>query len=163
MQCFNKFAKLYFKFEKRFRWKKVCIQGYFPSTQAEKIYFPFIWLNSNIQPKKKNFWNLQKYLSYLGKCIFKYKLINQEGVIISYLGEFPGGIFVTTTHVGAHFSVYFHILFTSHILQSPQIIILKALCQFIVLLLSSFCIFFFHFQTSMPMNLFLKDTCKCGK
>ena len=25
MQCFNKFAKLYFKFKKRFRWKKVCI------------------------------------------------------------------------------------------------------------------------------------------
>ena len=47
---------------------------------------------------------------------------------------------------GVNFSFYFHILFTSCFLQSPQIIILKGVCWFIVLLLSSFCIFFHFFR-----------------
>ena len=39
------------------------------------------------------------------KAIFA--VINQEGVIISDLGESPGGIFAATAHFGARFSCYF--------------------------------------------------------
>ena len=57
------------------------------------------------------------------KAIFA--VINQEGVIISDLGESPGGIFAATAHFGARFSCYFHILFTSRTLQNSQV---EALC-----------------------------------
>ena len=37
--------------------------------------------------------------------------MNQEGVIISYLSDSPGGIFAATAHLEARFSCYLHIFF----------------------------------------------------
>ena len=47
--------------------------------------------------------------------------MNQEGVIISDLGTFPGGIFVATAHVGARILCYFNILFTSRTSQNSHV------------------------------------------
>ena len=47
-------------------------------------------------------------------------LINQEGVIISDMGESPGGIFAVTAHVWTRCSCYFHILFTSRTLKNSH-------------------------------------------
>ena len=52
-------------------------------------------------------------------------LINQEGVIISVMGESPGGIFAVTTHVWTRCSCHFHILFTSRTLKNSH---REALC-----------------------------------
>ena len=52
-------------------------------------------------------------------------LINQEGVIISDMGESPGGIFAVTAHVWTRCSCYFHILFTSRTLKNSH---REALC-----------------------------------
>ena len=39
--------------------------------------------------------------------------MNQEGLIISYLSDSPGGIFTATAHLEVLFSCYLHIFFTS--------------------------------------------------
>ena len=54
------------------------------------------------------------------KRIFKEKLINQEGVIISDQGRSPGGIFAATALNGARF-----FLFTLRTLQNSLV---EALC-----------------------------------
>ena len=90
----------------------------------------------------------------------------KEVVIISDLRESSGGRFAATAHVEARFSCYFHILFTSRPLQNSHVKafcfrkifshgkiksgrkplvkknLSKAVCQFVVLLHSTFCIFF---------------------
>ena len=58
------------------------------------------------------------------KRIFKEKLINQEGVIISDQGRSPGGIFAATALNGARF--FFPIFFTLRTLQNSLV---EALCS----------------------------------
>ena len=49
---------------------------------------------------------------------FQIKLTNQEDVIISDLGKFPGGFSWQPLNLGARFSCYFHILYASRSLQN---------------------------------------------
>ena len=52
---------------------------------------------------------------------FQIKLTNQEDVIISDLGKFPGGFSWQPLNLGARFSCYFHILYASRSLQNSYV------------------------------------------
>ena len=77
-----------------------------PTFRGQKNHFFFYLnkLNSNILTSVSKKWNLQKHSTYFEKRIFKQKSLNQEGVIISFLGESSEGTFVATAHLGAPFS-----------------------------------------------------------
>lgn len=68
-------------------------------------------MNSNIQPNisiEKKFLKSLKATELFWKTYFQIK-VNQEGVIISDLGESSREIFAATTHAVVRFSCYFHI------------------------------------------------------
>ena len=72
----------------------------------------------NVSIKKNlKYWKAPKLLR---KTYFKRKFRNQEGVIISDLGESSRGIFAASAHVEARFSCYCHILVTSRNLQNSN-------------------------------------------
>ena len=52
---------------------------------------------------------------------FQIKLTNEEDVIISDLGKFPGGFSWQPLNLGARFSCYFHILYASRSLQNSYV------------------------------------------
>ena len=96
--------------------------------QKNQFFFYLTKLNLNILPNfsiKKTSETFESTRVIYKKRIFKKKLVNQVGVIISDLDESHGGIFAATAHVGARSSCCSHNLFTSRFLQNSRV---KALC-----------------------------------